>query len=168
MGAVAQDGKGDSPADPVPLHQLPPTPPRSRVLHYAGAGILLLGGLSYWYLQPPSVTPMADPMAAEAMTLVQTHRAQRAPTLQQAITDRVQAMAARGQGVRLGKWRVEHQQGDFYLVRIWVREQGTRQWFEQEYIWRVNVAKRSVEPLTLPATDLMPAEVEGTPSDRPS
>ena len=148
MGAVAQDGKGS-------------TPSRSTILHYAGAGILLLVGISYWYFKPPSVNPMADPMAAEAMALVQTHRAQRAPTLRQAITDRVQAMAARGQGVRLGEWRVEHQRGDVYLVRIWVREQGTRQWFEQEYIWRVDVPKRSVEPLTMAATDLMPLDVNG-------
>lgn len=166
MVAVVQDGKRDPPDDPVPLHQPRSTPSLSGLLHYAGAGVLLLGALCYWYLKSPSVNPMADPMAAEAMALVQTHRAQRAPTLRQAITDRVQAMAARGQGVRLGEWRVEHQQGDIFLVRIWVREQGTRQWFEQEYIWRVDVAKRLVEPLTMPATDLMPVEVEGVPPTR--
>lgn len=101
---------------------------------------------------------MADAQAAEAMALVQTHKAQRAPTLRQALTDRVQAMADRGQGVRLGEWRVERERGDVYLVRILVREEGAKQWFEREYIWRVNLDKRSVAALTLPAADLMPAE----------
>lgn len=110
---------------------------------------------------------MADARAAEAMALVQTHRAHRAPTLRQAITDRVQALATRGQGVKLGAWRVERERGDLYLVKIFLREQGTRSWFEQEYVWRVDVDKRSVVALTLPASDLMPTERDGpTLADR--
>ena len=96
--------------------------------------------------------------AAEAMALVQTHKAQRAPTLRQALTDRVQVLAARGQGVRLGEWRVEREQGDVYLVKIFLREQGTKQWFEREYTWRVDLGTKSVVALTVPAADLMPAE----------
>lgn len=101
---------------------------------------------------------MADARAAEAMALVQTHRAHHAPTLRQAITDRVQALAKRGQGVKLGEWRVERERGDLYLVKITLREQGTRTWFEQEYLWRVDLDTRSVVALTLPASDLMPTE----------
>jgi hypothetical protein len=107
---------------------------------------------------------MADPRAAEAMALVQTHRALRAPTLRQAITDRVQVMAARGQGVRVGGWTVEKQPGpneNLYLVKINVREEGTRQWFERDYVWKVDVARRSVVPLSMPAEDLMPAGESG-------
>ena len=137
-------------------------------IHYAVVGLALVGGLAYWVLKPPSVNPMADPRAAEAMALVQTHRAQGAPTLRHAITQRVQSIAARGQGVRLGEWRVERQNEDIYLVKIDVREQGTRQWFEREYIWRVNVSKRSVAAFSMPAEDLMPlAERPATPGAGP-
>jgi hypothetical protein len=112
---------------------------------------------------------MADPRAAEAMALVQTHKAQGAPTLRQAMTQRVQGIASRGQGVRLGEWRVEQQRDDIYLVKIDVREQGTRQWFEREYVWRVDLTKRSVVPLSMPAEDLMPLGETGplTEGDRP-
>jgi len=129
-----------------------------KLLHYLVVGLFLLGGLAYWLLKPPTLNPMADAQAAEAMALVQTHKAQRAPTLRQALTDRVQAIAARGQGVRLGEWRVEQEQGDLYLVKIHLREQGTTQWFEREYTWRVDLGTKSVVALTLPAADLMPAE----------
>lgn len=130
--------------------------PWSKIIHYAVIGFLLIGGLVYWALKPPALNPMSDPMAAEAMALVQTHRADRAPTLRQAITDRVQALRAKGQGVRMGEWRVEQQEQGVYLVRVTIREQITKGWFEREYIWRVNLPTRSVTPLTDPAADLMP------------
>lgn len=128
-------------------------------LHYLVVGLLVAGGLAYWLLKPANLNPMADPRAAEAMALVQTHRAHNAPTLRQALADRVQRIAARGQGVKLGEWTVEPQKGqsDTYLVKVFVREEGTReQWFEREYIWRVDLTKRSVVPLSMPAEDLMP------------
>ena len=136
-------------------------PSLARQLHVAVVDLVLLGGLVYWTLQSPSLNPMADARAAEAMALVQTHRAHHAPTLRQAITDRVQALAKRGQGVRLGEWRVEREQGDRYLVKIYLREQGSRSWFEQEYLWRVDLDKRLVVALTLPASELMPAAQDG-------
>ena len=132
----------------------------ARHLHVAVVGLLLVAGLAYWILQPPSINPMADSRAAEAMALVQTHRARHAPTLRQAITDRVQALAKRGQGVRLGEWRVERQ-GDLYLVKIFVREREARSWFEREYLWRVDLDARSVVAVTLPASELMAADPEG-------
>jgi hypothetical protein len=112
---------------------------------------------------------MADPRAAEAMALVQTHKARHAPTLRQAMTQRVQGIAARGQGVRLGEWRVERQTDEIYLVKIDVREQGTRQWFEREYVWRVDLNRKAVAPLSMPAEDLMPPGQAGPLStgDRP-
>ena len=120
----------------------------------------------YWILKPPVLNPMSDPMAAEAMALVQTHRAQHAPTLRQAIADRVHVLSARGQGVRLGEWTVERQQDDIYVVKVWIREQVTRGWFEREYVWKVDVGKRMVVPLTVAASDLMPREADGeTPSE---
>jgi hypothetical protein len=121
-------------------------------------GLLIAGGVAYWLWKPASLNPMADARAAEAMALVQTHRAQHAPTLLQAVTNRVRAMAVQGQGVRLGEWRVERQAEDIYLVRVIIREQGTKQWFEREYLWRADLAKRSVQAISLPAMDLMPPE----------
>jgi hypothetical protein len=138
---------------------------RAKVVHYVVVGFLIVGGIAYWAMKPPTLNPMSDPLAAEAMALVQTHRAQHAPTIRQAITDRVQTLAARGQGVRLGEWTVEREQGDIYLVRIWIREKVTKGWFEREYLWQVNVSKKTVIPLTVAASDLMPAETgAGEPS----
>lgn len=128
----------------------------SRLMHYAIVGLLLIGGVSYWFLKSPALSPMADPRAAEGIALVQTHRAKHAPTLLQALTNRVKAMEARGQGVRLGEWRVEHLRGDLYVVRVWIREQGTTQWLERDYVWQVDLGKHSVEAMTDPAGDLMP------------
>jgi len=135
--------------------------PLVRLFHYAAVILLLGGGLLYWATKPPTVNPMADPAAAEAMALVQTHRAKQAPTLRQALTDRVQAIAARGQGVRMGDWTVQKQKEDLYLVKIYVREEGSRQWFERDYEWQVNLTKRTVIPMSMPAEDLMPLGMGG-------
>lgn len=131
-------------------------PSWSRLLHYAAALLLVVGGAAYWWVKPPSLNPMADPQAAEAMALVQTHRALDAPTILQAINDRVKRRAERGLGVRLDQWRVKKEGPNTYLVQVIIREEGTNQWYEREYVWRVNLARRSVEPASLPATDLMP------------
>ncbi len=130
----------------------------SRVVHAVVIGLLIAGGIAYWLWKPASLNPMADARAADAMALVQTHRALQAPTLLQAVSGRVRAMAVQGQGVRLGEWRVERQAEDIYLVRVIIREQGTKQWFEREYVWRADLAKRSVQAISLPAMDLMPPE----------
>jgi hypothetical protein len=127
-----------------------------KTLHYVVIGLLVLGGLGYWMLKPRSLNPMADSRSAEVMALVQTHRAQAAPTLRHAIDDRVQRLQAQGRGVRAGEWRVEQETPDTYLVRIIIREEGSRSWFEREYLWRVNLPKRTVEGMTLSAVDLMP------------
>lgn len=129
-----------------------------KIIHYAVVACLVFGGLAYWVAKRSTVNPMADPQAAEAMALVQTHRAQAAATLRQAITDRVKTLAARGQGVRLGEWTVEQEQESVYVVRVSIREQVTKGWFEREYIWKVDVSQRRVLPLTIAASDLMPVE----------
>ena len=128
----------------------------NTIMHYTIAVLLIAGGLAYWYLRPPSLNPMADPRAAEAIALVQTHGAQRAPTLLQALNDRVKRIKKRGRGVRLGEWRVEALNRDRYAVKIWIREEGTKEWFEREYVWRVDLNNGSVAALTDPAADLMP------------
>ena len=57
----------------------------TKIIHYAVVGILVIGGGLYWLLKPASVNPLSDPRAAEAMALVQTHRALGAPSIRQAI-----------------------------------------------------------------------------------
>ena len=130
----------------------------SRMLHYLVGGLLIGGVLLYWWMKPSGINPMADPRAAEAMALVQTHRAEHAPTLRQALSNRAKEMQGRGIGVRVGEWNVEHEGGERYLVKVFVREQGTKQWFEREYIWEVNLAKKRIVGVTLPAIDLMPSD----------
>jgi len=133
----------------------------STLLHYLAVGFLIIGGLAYWFMKPPTVNPLADPQAAEAMALVQTHRARHAPTLRQALTDRVQAMADRGKGVRMGEWTVQKQREGVYLVKVFVREEGSQQWFERDYEWQVDLAKQAVVPMSMPAEDLMPLGMAG-------
>ena len=133
----------------------------SRALHYLVGGLLIAGGVGLWWLKPATLNPMADPRAAEAMAMVQTHRAEHAPTLRQALTNRAKVMQERGMGVRVGEWQVEHQGGDLYLVKVFVREQGAKQWFEREFIWEVNLAKKNIVGVSLPAIDLMPPEEKG-------
>ena len=135
----------------------------SQVVHIVVLGLLVLGGVAYWALTPHSLNPMADPRAAEALALVQTHRARSAPTVLQAVTNRVKTLKERGQGVRLGEWRVQREGDapDRYLVRIFIREQGTKDWFERDYVWRVRLSTKSVEAVSMPAEDFLPL----TPSE---
>ena len=152
------NGEPGIPLEPPITSRAAPPRSLSRLLHYAIPGLLVVAGAAYWMLNPPGLNPMADPRAAQAIALVQTHRAAQAPTVLQALTNRVKTMEARGQGVRLGEWRVERLQGDFYRVSVWVREQGTKQWFERDYVWQVDLGRQSVGAMTSPAGDLMPRE----------
>jgi hypothetical protein len=133
----------------------------SRILHYTAVLLLLAGVAVYWWTKPSGLNPMADPVAAEAMALVQTHRAAHAPTLLQALNNRAKDMRDRGIGVRLGEWQVERERADLYLVKTLFREQGARQWFEREYIWEVDLTKKTVVAVSLPAIDLMPLDEKG-------
>jgi hypothetical protein len=127
------------------------------VMHVAVVVLLAGGALWYWLGKAPAINPMTDPGAAEAMALVQTHPAKQAPTILQAVSERVRHMKERGQGVRLGEWRVEKDGAhpDRYLVKTFIREQGFQDWFEREYLWRVDLKRKRIEPLSLPAEELM-------------
>ena len=135
----------------------------SKILHYLVPAALALGALGYWLLKPPSLNPLTEPQAAEALALVQTHRAAGYPTILQAFNDRVRLQRERGLGIRLGEWRVlklEDPRREFgdnrYEVRINLREQGSNQWFEREFIWHVDLATKRVNAASLPADGLMP------------
>lgn len=134
----------------------------SRFLHYGALALLLIGGGIWWTLKPATLNPMADPRAAEAMALVQTHRALGAPTLLQALNEHVRLVDQQGRGVRLGEWTVKHLGGDRYLVAVTLREQSTtKQWFERDYQWQADVAKKTVVAASMPAEGLMPIDESG-------
>ncbi|MBX3234890.1 MAG: hypothetical protein KF814_01950 [Nitrospiraceae bacterium] len=136
----------------------------SKAIHYGVLVLLAAGVLIYLWLTPPSINPVTDPRAAEALALVQTHRAAGYPTILQAFNERVRIQKARGLGLRLGEWRVIKQDGQRYEIRINMREQGTNQWFEREFIWHVDLESKRVNAASLPADGLMP---EGPPERRP-
>jgi hypothetical protein len=145
----------------------------SKVLHYAVVVVLAIGGLAYWLLKPPSLNPLTDPQAAQALALVQTHRAAGYPTILQAFNERVRLQKERNLGVRLGEWRVQkldsdrqNPNGERYEVRMNLREQGTNQWFEREFIWHVDLATKRVNAASLPADGLMPEGPDSSGSSR--
>ena len=139
----------------------------SKAIHYAVVLLLLAGGLLYWWLKPPTLNPMTDPQAAEALALVQTHRAVGYPTILQAFNERVRIQEERKLGLRLGEWQVIKQEGQRYEVRIYMREQGTTQWFERNFIWHVDLATKRVNAASLPADGLMPDGPAGGKMDGP-
>ncbi|MCC2642306.1 MAG: exported protein of unknown function [Nitrospira sp.] len=130
----------------------------SKAIHY-GLLLLLLGGLLvYWWMKPPGLNPITDPRAAEALALVQTHRAVGYPTILQAFNERVRVQKTRNLGLRLGEWQVIKLEDQRYEVRIYMREQGTNQWFERDFIWHVDLTTKRVNAASLPADGLMPEE----------
>jgi hypothetical protein len=128
-----------------------------KILHYAVPAVLALGALYYFWVTPPSLNPMADKRAAEALALVQTHRALGYPTIYQAMTEHVRSMKERGRGVRLGEWRVKQADGDLYEIRVQLRDEGEKgQWFEREFIWHAHLASKKVNAASLPADGVTP------------
>jgi hypothetical protein len=135
-----------------------------KVIHYAVVAVLVLGVLYYLWAKPPSLSPMADHRAAEALTLVQTHRAQGYPTILQAMTEHVRSMSERNRVARLGEWRVKQVEGDLYEIRVQLRDQGaTGQWFEREFIWHADLALKKVNAASLPADGITPKEPDAAP-----
>ena len=128
-----------------------------KIIHYAVIAVLVLGVFYYLWIKPPSLNPIADSRAAEALTLVQSHRAQGYPTILQAMTEHVRSMNERNRGARLGEWRVKQLEGDQYEIRVWMRDQGTTgQWFEREFIWHADLASKKVNAASLPADGVTP------------
>jgi len=136
-----------------------------KIIHYAVVAILVLGAAYFVWTKPPTVNPLLDRRAADALAMVQTHRAQGYPTILQAMTEHVRSMKERGLNARLGEWRVKQVDGDLYEVRIQLRDQGkTGQWFEREFIWHANLSLKRVNAASLPADGVTPKASE---SDQP-
>lgn len=138
-------------------HETLPSPIAGRIIHYMVGCIILVGALYYGWTTLPSVTPSRDPQEAEALALIQHHPAIGYPTIAEAMEDHVRTMKARGQGVRLGEWRVKHVEGDIYEIRVQLRDQGDRgQWFEREFIWHAHLQLKKVNAASLPADGVTP------------
>ncbi len=140
-----------------------------KIIHYAVVAVLVLGVLYYLWMKPPSVNPITDRRAAEALALVQTHQAQGYPTILQAMTEHVRSMSERNQVARLGEWRVKQLEGDLYEIRIQLRDQGvTGQWFEREFIWHADLLLKKVNAASLPADGVTPKELDAEPAGSPA
>ena len=135
-----------------------------KIIHYAVVAVLVLGVLYYLWIKPPSLNPIGDSRAAEALALVQTHRAQGYPTILQAMTEHVRSMSERNQVARLGEWRVKQVEGSQYEIRVWLRDQGaTGQWFEREFIWHADLVSKKVNAASLAADGVTPKEPDAAP-----
>ena len=140
-----------------------------KIIHYAAVAVLVLGVLYYLWLNPPSVKPVVEGRAAEALALVQTHRAVDYPTILLAMTEHVRSMNERNRVSRLGEWRVKQLEGDMYEIRLQVRDQGEKgQWFEREYIWHADLALKKVNAASLPADGVTPKAADDEPTGSPA
>jgi len=133
--------------------------PRARTMVWLewGAVVLLLVGVAIYLVWKP-LDPMADPRAAQALALVQTHPARTAPSIRQAIDAIVKANRKGDRTSVVGDWTVRNDERNGYLVRVVVRLPGDdmRRWVEWEYLWRVRLSPPTVIPLSRPAVEIMP------------
>jgi hypothetical protein len=128
-----------------------------KIVHYAAVAVLVLGAVYYFWTKPPSLNPVADHRAAEALAMVQSSRAVDYPTILQAMTGHVRSMNERNHGSRLGEWRVKQVEGDLYEIRVQLRDEGERgQWFEREFIWHADLVTKKVNAASLPADGVTP------------
>jgi hypothetical protein len=150
-------------------HDTLPRPFGSRITPYVVVCVVLLGALYYVWTTLPSATPARAPQETEALALVQNYPAIGYPTIAQAMDGHVRAMKDRGQGVRLGEWRVKHVEGDIFEIRIQLRDQGVRgQWFEREFIWHAHLQLKKVNAASLPADGVTPKAPDPDPPTTPS
>ncbi len=137
-----------------------------KIIHYVVVAILVVGAAYFIWTKPPTINPLIDRREADALAMVQTHRAQGYPTILQAMTEHVRSMKDRGLNARLGEWRVKQVDGDLYEVRVQLRDQGkTGQWFEREFIWHANLSLKKVNAASLPADGITP---KADDSDQPA
>jgi len=141
-----------------------------KIIHYVVVALLVLGTVYYVWTKPPTINPMIDRRGADALAMVQTHRAQGYPTILQAMTEHVRSMKERGLNARLGEWRVKQVDGDLYEVRVQLRDKSVSgQWFEREFIWHANLSLKKVNAASLPADGITPKAPEiDQPAEEPA
>ncbi len=123
--------------------------------------VILLGvgvWLVYGVLQPPvAQLQNTDPVAREALELVQKHLSRQGYTLEEELQLFVDGLQAKGVPHREEGWQVAPQK-DKYEVRKIVREKGATGWIEREFAWRVDVKEKSIRVISLAAQQFMPFE----------
>jgi len=135
--------------------------------------VIVLGGLYYIGTGMPALNTTKDAETrdereAEALALVQSHPAIGASTILGAMNEHVRSMKERGQGVRLGEWRVQHVEKDIYEIRVQLRDQSVRgQWFEREFIWHAHLGLKKVNAASLPADGVTPKPDDAEPPAAP-
>ena len=140
--------------------------PMYRMIHFMVMAIIVVGGLSYVWISMPVFKKTGGAVArdareGDALALVQSHPAIGASTILEAMDVHVRSMQERGQGVRLGDWRVQHVENDIYEIRIQLRDQSVRgQWFEREFIWHAHLTLKKVNAASLPADGITPKAPE--------
>ncbi len=136
-----------------------------KIVRYSVVAVLVLGALYYAGTGVPRINQTTmDERQREALTLVQSSPAIGAATILDAMNDHVRSMKDRGQGVRLGEWRVSHVEGDIYEIRVQLRDQSVRgQWFEREYIWHAHLGRKKVNAASLPADGVTPKPPDADP-----
>ena len=140
----------------------------THVVQYVLTAVLFLGGLYYAWTTLPSTAPSRAPREAEALALVQNHPAIGFPSILDAMNEHVRAMKERGQGVRLGEWRVKQVDGHIYEIRVQLRDQSVRgQWFEREFIWHAHLDLKKVNAASLPADGVTPKPPDSDPQSAP-
>ena len=128
-----------------------------HLIRYSAVAVVILGGLYYAWTSLPPTALSRDKQEVEALDLVQRHPAIGHSTILKAMNEHVRVMKDRGQGVRLGEWRVKHVEGDIYEIRVQLRDQGMRgQWFEREFIWHAHLELKKVNAASLPADGVTP------------
>lgn len=138
----------------------------ARVLQIGVVILMLVGGLYYAWTTLPTTSLSRDTREAEALALVQNHPAIGFPSILAAMNEHVRAMKERGQGVRLGEWRVKQVDGTIYEIRVQLRDQSVRgQWFEREFIWHAHLDLKRVNAASLPADGVTP---KATDADQPA
>ena len=128
----------------------------TRVFGYF-VGILVLSILLVYFNTKPGEPELPnDPLALEALNLVRAHASRQAGNIEQAIDQILEDMEKKGQPFHKGPWRVANSAPDTFVVSLLIREKGETGWIERDYAWRVNVKKKWIRVITLPATHLMP------------
>ena len=133
-----------------------------QVKKILGVGLVVVCGVGVWILygslQPTSsLLQETDPLAGEALELVQKHLSRQGYTLEQELQLFVDQLAAKGVPHKEEGWQVAPQK-DKYVVRKIVREKGATGWIEREFAWRVNVKEKSIRVISLAAQQFMPFE----------
>ncbi len=135
--------------------------PQTRTLVSLALIVLFVVGL--WVvndvLQPTAARLQdTDPVAKEALELVQQHLSREGYTLEESLQLFVDGLQKKGVPYREEDWQVAPQKEQKFMVRKIVREKGETGWIEREFAWRVDMKEKSIRVISLAAQQLMPFE----------